>query len=218
MRALLAVGVPLTASTLVADRALPGFRGADRRIRGGGRAGSGASGVPAGGYGSGTDIHGAVAADVAGIVGASAGQAGDAGAVDRWLRLSAVIVLPLCAGLGLGLSKVVTVLMGPAWATAGQAAVPLIVLMAWSGLMFPSGVALIAVGQVRFTLYANLASMAVACAGVLVVQPENAWQAVAIWVVGQIVVSPYSLWVNGRALGVGLVRPLTGGLRLRAAV
>jgi O-antigen/teichoic acid export membrane protein len=136
--------------------------------------------------------------------------------VDRWLRLSALVVLPICAVLGLSLTGIVTVLMGANWVMTGQAATPLVVLMAWSTLTFPSGVALVAVGQARYTLYANLAGLTGACMAVLILRPADPWQAVMIWTVSQILVSPYNLWVNARALGVSMLRPLTGGLGLRS--
>jgi hypothetical protein len=90
------------------------------------------------------------------------------------------------------------------------------VLMAWSALTFPSGVALVAVGRARLTLYANLAGLIGACVAVLLLRPADPWQAVMIWTVSQLLVSPYSLWVNARALGVGMIRPLTGGFGIRA--
>jgi O-antigen/teichoic acid export membrane protein len=136
--------------------------------------------------------------------------------VDRWLRLCAIVVFPLCVALGVALTQMVALFLGPVWIVAGQAALPLVVLMAWSALTFPSGVALVAFGQARFTLYGNLAGLIGACAGVLLLRPADPWQAVMIWTVSQIVVSPYSLWVNARALGVSIIRPLTGGLGTRA--
>lgn len=136
--------------------------------------------------------------------------------VDRWLRRCAVVILPLCALLGIALTEVVSVLMGPDWAAAGQGAVPLIGLMAWSTITFPAGVALIAVGQARFTLYANLATLLATSAGVLLFRPADPWLAVMIWTVSQILVSPYSLWVNARALRVNMIRPLTAGFKSRA--
>jgi O-antigen/teichoic acid export membrane protein len=136
--------------------------------------------------------------------------------VDRWLRWCAVVVFPLCLLLAIGLTQVVALLMGPNWAATGQAAVPLVGLMAWSTLTFPAGVALIAVGQARFTLYANLAGLIAAAGAVLVFRPMDPWHAVMIWTASQLLVSPYSLWVNARALGVGMVRPLTGGFGSRA--
>jgi hypothetical protein len=74
-----------------------------------------------------------------------------------------------------------------------------------------SGVALIAVGKARFTLYANLAGLVASAAGVMLFRPTDPWHAVLIWTVSQMLVSPYSLWVNARALGVSVLRPLTGG-------
>jgi O-antigen/teichoic acid export membrane protein len=137
--------------------------------------------------------------------------------VDRWLRWCAAVIFPLCAVLGIGLTQIVALIMGPHWAATGQAAIPLVALMAWSALTFPSGVALVAVGQARFTLYANLASMALSLAGVLLVRPTDPFQAVMIWTVSQVLVSPYSMWVNARALRVPILRPLSGGFVLRAA-
>ncbi len=133
--------------------------------------------------------------------------------VDRWLRRCAAVLLPLCALLGIGLSWIVAALMGPIWAETGRAAMPLVALMAWSTLMFPSGVALIAAGQARFALYANLAGLIASATAVLLLRPTDPWCAVLIWTVSQFLVSPYSLWVNARALRVSMIRPLTGGVR-----
>jgi O-antigen/teichoic acid export membrane protein len=135
--------------------------------------------------------------------------------VDRWLRLCAIAVFPLCAALGVALSQIVARVMGPVWIAAGHAALPLVLLMAWSALTFPSGVALVAVGRARFALYANLAGLIGACASVPLLRPADPWQAVMIWTVSQILVSPYILWISARALDVGMIRPLTGGFGTR---
>jgi O-antigen/teichoic acid export membrane protein len=137
--------------------------------------------------------------------------------VDRWLRWSICLVFPLCAVLALVLTQVVALLMGPAWVAGGQAAVPLVGMMALSTLLFPSGVALIAFGQARYTLYGNIAALLLACGGVVVLRPQDPWHAVVIWTVAQIAVYPYAMWVNARALGVPMVRPISGGLVLRAS-
>jgi O-antigen/teichoic acid export membrane protein len=113
------------------------------------------------------------------------------------------------------LPSVVALVLGPRWAPAAEAALPLIALMAVLTLMFPSGVALIAAGQGRLTLYANLAGLVASAAGALLLRPVDPWQAVLIWCGGQAVVTPYALWVNGRALGVGPFRPVMGGWRGR---
>lgn len=138
--------------------------------------------------------------------------------VDRWLRWCGAIILPLCVVLGLILTLFVAELMGPSWRDASQATLPLLVLMAWSALTFPSGVALVAAGQARFTLYANLAGTITAAAGVALLPPSDPWGAVTIWTVSQMLVSPYSLWINARALGVSPLRPLTGGFRVLPTV
>lgn len=142
-------------------------------------------------------------------------RAGMLAQVDRWLRRTACVIFPLCIVLALLLTQVVAVVMGPNWAQAGRAAVPLVGLMALSTLMFPSGVALIAVGQARFTLYGNLASLVAGCAGVIAFRPADPWHAVMIWTVTQLLVCPYAMWVNARALGVTWMRPLSGGFHLR---
>ena len=132
--------------------------------------------------------------------------------VDRLLRLSSRLLLPLCAVLAVSLVPVVSVVLGPSWATVGHAALPLVGLMALLGLMFPSGVALVAAGGARQALYANLAGLVSTSALVLIVRPADPWHAVLVWCGGQLFVSPYALWMNGRVLGVGPLRPLRAGL------
>ena len=132
--------------------------------------------------------------------------------VDRLLRLSSAVTMPLCGAMALALVPVTTLILGPAWHQAGMAAEPLVGLTVLLALMFPSGAALVAVGQARFTLYANLAGLVATVAFVLLVRPATPWQAVLVWCGAQLFVSPYSLWVNGRALSVGPLRPLRAGV------
>ncbi len=131
--------------------------------------------------------------------------------VDRLLRMSSCVTMPVCGGLLVTLVPVTTLLLGPAWREAGEAALPLATLMALLALMFPSGVSLIAAGQSRLTLYANLAGLAATIVLVVALRPESPWAAVLVWCGAQMFISPYSLWVNGRALGVGPFRPLREG-------
>jgi O-antigen/teichoic acid export membrane protein len=132
--------------------------------------------------------------------------------VDRLLCSSAIVTIPLCAAMALTLPALVAVLFGPGWGAAGIAAEPLVAAMALQALMFPSGVALVAAGQARFTLFANLAGLAATVAFVPLFRPADAWQAAMVWCAAQMFVSPYALWTNGRALGVGPLRPLFGGI------
>jgi O-antigen/teichoic acid export membrane protein len=136
--------------------------------------------------------------------------------VDRWLRRSLAVMAPICTILAFFLTEIVALLMGPHWTEAAHAALPLIALAAWSTLTFPAGVALVATGQARYALYTNLAGLALTAAGILVIRPTGPWQSVMIWAASQILVSPYAIWANARALRVGILRPLTGGIGRRA--
>lgn len=131
--------------------------------------------------------------------------------VDRLLRLSSAVTLPLCGGLAVGLVPLTEAVLGPAWRDAGVAAVPLVGPMALLALMFPSGVALVAAGQARFTLFANVMELVATAGFVLAMRPESPWAAAMVWCAAQLCVSPFSLWVNGRALGAGPLRPLAAG-------
>src|SRR6185437_6892151 len=133
------------------------------------------------------------------------------GEVDRLLRASSLVIMPLCAALLLSLGPVVGLILGPRWQAAAEAARPLVGLMVVMALMFPSGVALVAAGKARFTLYANIAGLIASIAMVLLVRPADAWKAVLVWCASQLFVTPYALWANGRALGVGPLRPLRAG-------
>jgi O-antigen/teichoic acid export membrane protein len=134
--------------------------------------------------------------------------------VDRLLAASSVVTMPLSAALAALLPPLLALLLGPAWSEAGKAAEPLIGLMVVLALMFPSGVALVAVGRAHQALLANLSGLLASTAGVLVLQPADPWHAVLVWCGSQLFVTPYGLWVNSRALGVGILRPLRAGVRM----
>ncbi len=133
-------------------------------------------------------------------------------AVDRLLERSGMLMLPLCGAMALSLPSVVHSLLGPAWSASGVAAEPLIALMAVLMLMFPAGVAVVARGQAGRALAGSVASMVLTLAGVAWLRPGSAAQAVLVWCGAQAMVAPYSLWVNGRAVGAGLLRPMRAGL------
>jgi len=135
-------------------------------------------------------------------------------AVDRLLQRSSVAMLPLCGAMALCLPQVVHRLLGPAWGPAGQAAEPLIALMAVLMLMFPAGVAVVARGQTGRALAGSVACLVATLAGVVWLRPTSAEQAVLIWCGAQMLVAPYALWVNGRAVGTGPLRPLCAGVAM----
>lgn len=131
--------------------------------------------------------------------------------VDRWQRRCALTLLPLCAALALVLTHGVTRFLGPVWQTAAHASLPLLGLMAIASLTFPAGVALVARGGAHLALYGNIAALGLTCAGVLLFPPADTWHAVMIWTISQVLTLPYTLWTNARGLGVGLLRPILPG-------
>jgi hypothetical protein len=56
--------------------------------------------------------------------------------------------------------------------------------------------------------------MLLGCCGVLLFRPTDPWHAVMIWGASQLLVYPYAMWTNARALEVNVLRPLSGGLVL----
>ena len=64
--------------------------------------------------------------------------------VDRCLARAGLVVFPICAVMALVMVPLVVLLLGPVWADAGQSAQWLVGLMAYGLLGFPGGVACIA--------------------------------------------------------------------------
>ena len=144
-------------------------------------------------------------------------------AMARAQRASVPALLGLCAVLALVVRPVAALLLGPAWAGAGMAALPLVGLAGWQFVGFAPGAAVVARGEPWVALRGNLASLALLLAGVALVRPAGALTAVAIWVAAQVLVAPWVLLASGRVLGVsawGLLRGAWPGLgwALAAAV
>jgi O-antigen/teichoic acid export membrane protein len=132
--------------------------------------------------------------------------------MDRCLTWSSLLAFPLCCGMALTVQPVVRLLLGPAWQPSGVAALPLIGLTAWLFLAFPAGVAVIARGQPRYTLIANIAGMAATVAGVMLLRPASPLSAVLVWLGAQIFISPYIMFANAHVLATGVLRPVRRGL------
>jgi O-antigen/teichoic acid export membrane protein len=130
------------------------------------------------------------------------------GGVDRLLAHASLITLPLCGAMAVALPPLVPLLLGAQWPSIGVISEPLIGLMAMLSVTFPAGVALVAAGRAHAALVANLAGIATILLAVILIEPADAWQAVLVWCGGQIAIMPYLLWLNGRTLGVGPLRPL----------
>jgi O-antigen/teichoic acid export membrane protein len=134
------------------------------------------------------------------------------GAVDRCLALASIVMFPLLAAMAVVVVPLVTLLLGPAWVAAGSASLPLIVLTAWLLLWFPPGVALIARARPGPALAANVAAVLAMVVGVAVLRPANPGQAMVVWVVAQLVTSLYTIVMTARVLRTGLLRPIRAGL------
>jgi O-antigen/teichoic acid export membrane protein len=134
--------------------------------------------------------------------------------VDRCLAWSSLVAFPLCAVMAVAIQPVVGLLLGPVWRPAGEAALPLIALTAWLFLAFPVGVAVIARGEARYALIANLAGTAATVVLMLVTRPATPWAAMLIWLGAQVLVIPYVLRTSARVLHTSLLRPLHAGLPL----
>jgi len=138
-------------------------------------------------------------------------------AIDRCLVWSGLLAFPLCAVMALTIQPVVAALLGPVWHPAGEAALPLIGMTAWLFLAFPAGVAVIARGEARYVLAANLAGVVATVAGVMVVRPATPLAAVLVWLSAQVFISPYVLAMNARVLRTSVFRPLRAGAPLLVA-
>jgi O-antigen/teichoic acid export membrane protein len=132
--------------------------------------------------------------------------------VDRCLTLASVVMFPLLAAMAVVVVPLVALLLGPAWAGAGSASVPLIVLTVWLLLWFPPGVALIACGRPGPALTANVAAVVAMLAGVAVLRPATPGQAMTVWLVAQLVTSPYTIMMIAHVLHTAPLRVVRAGL------
>ncbi len=138
--------------------------------------------------------------------------------LDRCLGLAALVVLPLLAAMAVAVVPLVALLLGPAWVAVGPATLPLIALTAWLFLWFPAGAALIARGAPGPALIANVAAVVAMLAGVALVRPATPVAAMAVWLAAQLVTSPYTVAMSARVLRIGpaglgrLVAPIRAGL------
>ncbi|HTI84162.1 MAG TPA: oligosaccharide flippase family protein [Acetobacteraceae bacterium] len=138
-------------------------------------------------------------------------------AVDRCLAWASLFAFPLCAVLAVSVQPLVALLLGPAWQPSGTAALPLIALAAWLFLAFPAGVAVIARGEPRYALIANIVATTVTFLAVLLIRPATPFHAVLVWLGAQMSVSPYVLYANARVLHTRSLKPLRAGLPMAAA-
>ncbi len=131
----------------------------------------------------------------------------------RMLGLAGAVLFPLFGLIAAVIAPVVSLLLGPAWAPSAGAATILACLAAQSVLVFPSNVAAVARGRARFALAGNLAALAVTGAGVIMLRPHSASAGAAIWSIAQLAIAPFVLRATARILEM----PGTGPDRRRPA-
>ncbi len=138
-------------------------------------------------------------------------------AIDRALALIGLTMFPLCAAMLVSIAPLTRLLLGPVWVASGTAALPLVGLAAWTFLLFPAGVACIARGAPQYALRANLASSAVLVASVLILRPASPVAAAWVWVGAQTLLAPYTLATAARVLHAPVLQTLRAGLPALAA-
>lgn len=132
---------------------------------------------------------------------------------DRWAVWSGAVLFPLCAALYVSVGPLTRILLGHAWAQAGSAAALLAILAGWTFLLFPAGVCLVALGRPDVALRANIGSCLLLLAGALLFRPENAREAVWIWIAAQAGTGPYVLSQCGRRIGSSIPALLRAGAK-----
>jgi O-antigen/teichoic acid export membrane protein len=137
--------------------------------------------------------------------------------IDRCLAWSGLVAFPLCGAMALSVGPLVQFVLGPGWEPSGLAALPLIGLAIWLFLAFPATVAIIARGEPRYVLIANIAGTAATLLGVMVFRPVSPFHAVLVWLGAQLFVSPYVLHASARVLRTRPLRLLRAGLPMLAA-
>jgi O-antigen/teichoic acid export membrane protein len=135
---------------------------------------------------------------------------------ERWLAASGTILFPLCAGMLVSVGPLTRLLLGPVWSLAGVAAMPLVLLAAWNFLLFPAGVSLVAVGQPGIALRANAASCIILLGGVLASRPATIQHAVWLWLAAQLVVGPYTLLRSAAVLRTSVWHVVRAGVPVLA--
>ena len=131
--------------------------------------------------------------------------------VEQALGAYAPILFPICGAMLLAVEPLTVALLGPAWAPSGEAAWPLVLLLVWMLLGFAAGVALIARGETGLALLSNIALLVLTLLGAALVQPQTAQEAVMVWGAAQLIVAPVVAWRTSVLLGVPLGRLYRAG-------
>jgi O-antigen/teichoic acid export membrane protein len=133
-------------------------------------------------------------------------------AISRFLALTSLVLFPLFGGMLVVIHPLVRVLLGPLWVASADAATVLIVITMYNFLYLPAGVALVARGITRFTLYTFLAMTVLTLAGVLAWRPTTPAAAVWVWAIAQLIVFPPMQYFTARLLDSSVLAQTRAGL------
>ena len=133
-------------------------------------------------------------------------------AISRFLGLTSLVLFPLFGGMLVVIHPLVRLLLGPLWAPSADAAVVLIVVTMYNFLYLPAGVALVARGITRFSLFTFLTMTVLTLAGVLLLRPATPVAAVWVWAIAQLIVFPPMQYFTARLLGSSLLVQVRAGL------
>jgi PST family polysaccharide transporter len=130
----------------------------------------------------------------------------------RFMSLSSVVLFPIFGAMLVTIHPLVHLLLGPAWAPSADASGVLILLTTYNFLYFPSGVAIIALGNTRVGLLSMLAMSVLTLTGVAVMRPATPQEAVWVWAAGQVLVFPAMQWATARLLRTSVLEVMRPGL------
>jgi PST family polysaccharide transporter len=133
-------------------------------------------------------------------------------AMNRFLRLSSVVLFPVLGGMLVTIEPLVRLLLGPVWLPSAQASSVLVLLSVYIFLVFPPGVALVARGITRPTLIASTITTLLTLGGVAVLRPATPLHAVEVWLAAQVFVQPGMQIFTARVLGTTVLGQVRAGL------
>jgi PST family polysaccharide transporter len=115
-------------------------------------------------------------------------------------QLQALLGMPMAAGIALTAQDLVVVLLGPAWAGAGQAA-QIVGFAALAGFIHGEPFSLfVARGKAQWNLWINLIALVVPITALLVMQPSTPQGAALAWSAQSLVMPPLLTWLVLRDL------------------
>jgi PST family polysaccharide transporter len=132
--------------------------------------------------------------------------------LEAMLFLSGLGFAPLFVGLALTIPELQAILLGPAWAGIVDPVRVVCLALALTIWADPIGMALTAAGQPQLNIHLALAGIGAMAVAGLVVRPEEAAGAAAVWTASVVVPATISVFLAARLLDLPLRRQLAVGI------